>query len=95
VVNPIYTLPELAAEAGIEYRTAHVWQRRGLIKASIKEPNGTGHASLYSAEDVKVARELKTLRDLGVGPDGLEQVLRDPSPLLTALEPFTTPSGRR
>lgn len=79
-------MPKLAAAAGIEYRTAHVWMRRGLLKPSIREADGTGHPALFTAADCERARRLNALRDAGLSMDGLTAIVDSSAPLRAALD---------
>lgn len=62
MTEAVHTLPELARLAQIEYRTAHVWMKRGLLTPSIRATEGTGHPALFSQDDVKRAITLRVLR---------------------------------
>src|SRR5438045_2797856 len=72
-----HTLPALARIACIEYRTAHVWMKRGLLSPSIREAGGTGHPALFSSSDVCRAIRLARLREAGLSMDGLRRVVDD------------------
>ena len=47
----VYTLPELAEISAIDYRTLHNWQKRGMLRASHTEANGSGTVNLFIATD--------------------------------------------
>jgi hypothetical protein len=59
-------LPAVAVAADIEYRTLHMWLRRGLLRASVEDSSGSGVPSLFNETDVLEARILADLRRLGV-----------------------------
>lgn len=60
----LLTLPQVAKIAGIEYRTAHVWMQRGLLRASVCDAAGSGHRAEFSWADAVRARILAELRQL-------------------------------
>jgi DNA-binding transcriptional MerR regulator len=71
----IYTLPEVAREAGVEYRTLHSWVQRGLVRP-LKAANGTGYPAALSERDVAVCGLLARLRAAGCGFPVLEAAVR-------------------
>jgi DNA-binding transcriptional MerR regulator len=68
-----YTLPEVAAAAEVEYRTLHIWLRRGLIRASLESASGSGTSNRFNESDVLEARILADLRRLGAEMSVLER----------------------
>lgn len=83
--DKLFTLPKLAAEAGLEYRTAHLWMKAGIFEPSIRAADGSGCAAIFSPEDVKRAVLLVRLRDEGLSLEGLKRVAVDPANLTGAL----------
>lgn len=81
----LVTLPQLAERAGLEYRTAHLWVREGVLVPSIKATDGTGHPNYFSEADVDRAAGLVRLRNAGVSFEGLRRLIADPRPLRDAL----------
>lgn len=73
MTSQVYTLPELAAAAEIEYRTAYVWLQRGLIRASVATATGSGTTNEFDEADVLEARILADLRRLGAEMTVLER----------------------
>jgi DNA-binding transcriptional MerR regulator len=68
-----FTLPEIAEFAQIEYRTLHLWLRRGLLRPSLRVAHGSGHANLFDESDVLGARVIADLRRAGLGMPLLER----------------------
>ena len=85
MTEKIFTLPELAGDSGVEYRTLHTWLGRGLFRPSLKASEGTGHPNLFTGDDLAFVRWLARLRDVGLSIDGLEQAKRDTHPIIDAL----------
>jgi DNA-binding transcriptional MerR regulator len=62
--EPIYTLPEAAAAAGVEYRTLHSWAEAGLLKLG-KPAKGSGRPAHVSQHEVELCMMLARLRRAG------------------------------
>lgn len=95
VDKKVWTLPELAEEVGLEYRTAYSWMERGLLVPSTRPTGGTGHPSLFDHRDVKTAAYLTRLRELGLSMDGLEAASVNPEPLMNELKRWSDFHYRR
>lgn len=61
-----YTLPQLAEISGIDYRTLHNWQKRGLLNPTHHRANGSGTVNLFATEDALQVVVLAELRRAGV-----------------------------
>jgi len=61
-----YTLPEVAALVGVEYRTLHSWVERGLVRPS-RPARGTGRPAVLSERDLSLCDLLGRLRKAGCG----------------------------
>jgi DNA-binding transcriptional MerR regulator len=72
-----FTLPEIAKQAGAEYRTLKSWVDRGLIAPSVYSGGGTGRPDLYSERDAEVAVLLTSLRSRGLDMQALQIVAAD------------------
>jgi DNA-binding transcriptional MerR regulator len=72
-----YTLPQLAEISGIDYRTLHNWQKRGLLSPSHQLANGSGTTSLFVLEDALQILVLAELRQAGVEMRVLEAIADD------------------
>lgn len=75
--EPLYTMPEVAREVGLEYRTLHTWLQRGLLTPT-RMTNGTGYPTLFSAQDVRRVAMLASLRRAGCGMEILEIAAKAP-----------------
>lgn len=64
--EPSYRAPEVCRLAGITYRKLDYWTRVGYMNASIADGGGSGSQRLYSRADVRTARVLGRLSNLGV-----------------------------
>lgn len=71
---PVFTLPELAELSGTDYRTLHNWQRRGILRPSHREANGSGTVSLFDSTDALQVLVLTELRQSGVEVRVLGQI---------------------
>lgn len=74
-----YTLPVAARMLGVDYRTFHNWFKRGLIQASVRTVNGSGHTNLMDADDLARARLIVALRESGIETRRLERANLDDS----------------
>jgi DNA-binding transcriptional MerR regulator len=83
--DKLFTLPKLAEQAGLEYRTAHLWMKAGIFEPSVRTADGSGCSALFSHEDVKRAVLLTRLRDAGLSLEGVKRVAADPANLTLAL----------
>lgn len=72
-----FTLPQLAALSGIDYRTLHNWVGRGLLVASEEQANGSGTTNLFSPTDAFQACVLGDLRRSGIELETLERTAAD------------------
>ena len=70
----LFTLPELAEMSGIDYRTLHNWQKRGMVRPSHHEANGSGAVSLFNESDALQVLILAELRHTGVEVRVLERI---------------------
>jgi DNA-binding transcriptional MerR regulator len=61
-----FTLPQLAESSGVDYRTLHNWQKRGLLSPSHQLANGSGTTNLFGLEDALQILVLAELRRAGV-----------------------------
>lgn len=61
-----YSGPKAAKLAGISYRCVDTWARKGLIKPSLRDADGSGRYRVYSLRDVLALRVAKRLRQQGV-----------------------------
>lgn len=69
-----FTLPQVAAVADVEYRTLHLWLRRGILTPSRQAAAGSGSANLFDFGDALLARVLGDLRRAGLEMHVLERV---------------------
>lgn len=69
-----FTLPQVAAVADVEYRTLHLWLRRGILTPSRQVAAGSGSANLFDFGDALLARVLGDLRRAGLEMHVLERV---------------------
>jgi DNA-binding transcriptional MerR regulator len=58
--------PQVCKIVGISYRQLDHWTRKGLIKPSVADANGSGTQRLYSYEDVVELRTIKQMLDAGI-----------------------------
>jgi hypothetical protein len=75
-----FTLPQVARISGVQYRTLHLWLRRGLLRVSVKETHGAGVSNVLDVGDLFEACVLADLRRAGLSMDALERAaaaLRD------------------
>ena len=72
---------------GLEYERARQWSRVGLIRPSIREPEGRGRSALYSFEDVVLLRVVCELRDGGVPMSKLHDVVPKLRDVIAKAEP--------
>jgi DNA-binding transcriptional MerR regulator len=61
-----FTLPELAALVGVEYRTLHTWVRRGVLAGSLEQAKGSGTRNLFDRDDAVDTYVLADLRRAGL-----------------------------
>lgn len=73
----VFTLPDVARRAGIEYRTAHMWMKSGLLTPSLRAAEGSGHPALFSEQDALRASRMARLRRAGLSVEGLHLVATD------------------
>jgi DNA-binding transcriptional MerR regulator len=69
-----FTLPQVAAVADVEYRTLHLWLRRGILTATKQAAAGSGSANIFDFGDALLARILGDLRRAGLEMHVLERV---------------------
>jgi DNA-binding transcriptional MerR regulator len=68
------TLPQVAAVADVEYRTLHLWLRRGILKPTRQAASGSGSANVFDFQDALLARLFGDLRRAGLEMHVLERV---------------------
>ncbi|MGW0203889.1 helix-turn-helix domain-containing protein [Nonomuraea sp. NPDC003201] len=68
----LYTIGQLARRTGLQARTIRFWSDRGVVPPV--QRSGGGYR-LYDAEAVARLDLVRTLRDLGLGLDAVQQVL--------------------
>jgi DNA-binding transcriptional MerR regulator len=69
-----FTLPQIAEIADVEYRTLHLWLRRGILTATKQAAAGSGSANLFDFGDALLARVFGDLRRAGLEVHVLERV---------------------
>ena len=57
----LYGGPEVATQAGIDYRTFYNWVKRGFIRASFEKARGSGTRNTFTADDLERAILLAAL----------------------------------
>jgi len=67
-----YTLPEVAAIAGLEYRTGHQWMEAGILRGMIRGPSGSGRGVLFSWYGAMTAAVMGGLHRAGCGRKALQ-----------------------
>jgi len=70
----LFTLPELADLSGVDYRTLHNWQKRGMLRPSSREATGSGSTSLFDAADALQVLILAELRLGGIEVSVLQKI---------------------
>lgn len=80
-----YRAPEVCRLAGITYRQLDYWARNGSLKPSIRLSGGSGTNRLYSSDDVKKARVLAELLNLGIRHRDVARLLADPKGMIQEL----------
>ncbi|MBB5781251.1 helix-turn-helix domain-containing protein [Nonomuraea jabiensis] len=71
-VTGLYTIGQLARRTGLQARTIRFWSDRGVVPPARRSEGGY---RLYDAEAVARLDLVRTLRDLGLGLDAVQQVL--------------------
>jgi DNA-binding transcriptional MerR regulator len=66
MASNLLTLPRVAEVIGVEYRTLHSWLKRGILRPSVQESDGTGVPNLFSVRDAVLAKVVADLRQSGV-----------------------------
>jgi DNA-binding transcriptional MerR regulator len=61
-----YRGPKVAKIVGISYRQLDYWTTTGLIRASVRDAEGSGSQRLYSFDDIIQLKVIKRLLDTGV-----------------------------
>ena len=61
-----YRIQSLAKLADVSVHQLQYWDQTDLLKPSVKQAAGRGHARLYSEEDVKAAKMVGKLRKKGI-----------------------------
>lgn len=69
-----FTLPQVATVADVEYRTLHLWLRRGILTPTKQAASGSGSPNLFDFGDALLARILGDLRRAGLEMHVLERV---------------------
>lgn len=68
-----FTLPQIAAIAEVEYRTLHLWLRRGILFPTKRATAGSGSTNLFDFGDALLARIFADLRRAGLEMRVLER----------------------
>ena len=68
------TLPQVAAVADVEYRTLHLWLRRGILTLTSQAAADSGSTNLFDIGDALLARVFGDLRRAGLELHVLERV---------------------
>ena len=61
-----YRGPKVCKLVGITYRQLDYWTTTGLVRASVRDADGSGSQRLYSFDDIVQLRVVKRLLDTGV-----------------------------
>ena len=70
--QPQFSIGQLARRTGIPVRTIRFWSDEGVLPPTGRTESGY---RLYDAEDVARLELVRTLRDLGIGLDAVQQLL--------------------
>ena len=70
-----YRGPKVAKLVGISYRQLDHWTTTGLVRASVRDADGSGSQRLYSFEDIVELKVIKQLRDAGVSLQRIRRAL--------------------
>ena len=71
--EPLFTIGQIARRTGLSIRTIRFWSDVGMVPPTGRTDSGY---RLYGAEAVGRIELVRTLRELGLGLDGIQQVLR-------------------
>ncbi|MFI7610540.1 MerR family transcriptional regulator [Nonomuraea terrae] len=74
----LYTIGQLAQRTGLQARTIRFWSDSGVVPPAGRS---TGGYRLYDAAAVARLDLVRTLRDLGLGLDDVQRILREQSTL--------------
>ncbi|TDD38733.1 MerR family transcriptional regulator [Nonomuraea terrae] len=74
----LYTIGQLAQRTGLQARTIRFWSDSGVVPPAGRSSGGY---RLYDAEAVARLDLVRTLRDLGLGLDDVQRILREQSTL--------------
>ena len=89
-----FTLDDIAHVAGVNYPVVFAWMQRGILRPSIREPEGAGkgRGPRFSFADAVAAATIGTLRRTGLSL----QVVKAIGPLLNAtMKQKNRPPGSR
>lgn len=70
-----YRGPAVCKAVGITYRQLDYWTTTGLVRASIRDAEGSGSQRLYAFEDLVELKIIKNLLDTGVSLQRIRQAL--------------------
>lgn len=70
-----YRGPKVAKLVGISYRQLDHWTTTGLVRASVRDAEGSGTQRLYSFADIVELKVVKQLRDAGVSLQRIRRAL--------------------
>jgi DNA-binding transcriptional MerR regulator len=71
----VFSARQAARIAGVPYPTLDDWGRRGYVVPSVQTASGRGSARQYSGNDIVALVAASLLRDFGVPPTRLAQLL--------------------
>ena len=71
-----YPTVEVARITGVNRKTRHFWDRRGLIGPSLATAKGSGTRRLYSFQDIVAVWIIHKLRLSGISLQGIRQVVQ-------------------
>lgn len=70
-----YRGPQVIKIVGITYRQLDYWARTGLAEPSVAQAQGSGTQRLYSMEDMRKLKVIKSLLDSGVALTRVRNVI--------------------
>lgn len=71
-----FTPRQVTRLTGVPYSTLNLWARKGLIRPSIDEGNGSGSERVYSFRDLVALKVAFSLRKAGVTTSSLEKLVQ-------------------
>ena len=72
-----YRGPAVANIVGVSYRQLDHWTTTGLVRASVRDAQGSGTQRLYSFDDIVALRVIKRLRDAGVSLQRIRRAMTE------------------